>query len=185
MRRRITILDVGKVGCLLALVAFCIVGVAAILTQAKNSRLAGTCTSNMILIYRGLRMYAIKHEGALPDADRWADALVEEKLVPSEDVLHCPKTNGRYGYAMNSRFSGAELERITDPSEHVLIFESASGLRNAHDRLESVPDPLRHPPGNNYIFVDGHGGWLEEVPEVGDGNQTLQAPAEGDETSEG
>ncbi|MGD8239607.1 MAG: hypothetical protein PVH68_13695 [Armatimonadota bacterium] len=185
MRRQITFTDVAKIGCLLGLIGFCIFGVAAILRQARESRQAGTCTSNMILVYRGLRVYAIRHGGVLPDAERWADALVEEKLIPGEQVLHCPGTDGRYGYAMNSQFSGVELERIADPSEHVLVFESDSGLRNAHDLLESIPDSPRHPGGSNYIFVDGHGGRLEEVPEVGDANLLPEDTAAGEESTDG
>jgi len=185
LRRRITFTDAAKVGCLLALIGYCIFGVVALVRRGGESRHAGTCMSNMIQVYRGMRMHALRHQGALPDGESWADTLVRYKLIPGEDVLHCPKAPGRYGYAMNSRLGGANCERLAEPAERVLLFESTSDLRNAHDSLESVPDPPRHPRGNHYIFVDGHGGPLEEVAEVGDENQTPEAPAEGDETGEG
>jgi hypothetical protein len=165
LRRRITLIDVGKVGCLAILVAYCVLGVATVLRRAAETRRAGTCVSNMIQVWRGLKTHAVAHKGLVPPAESWCDALVAGKFIRDERLLHCPKAQGAYGYAMNSRFGGAEYETIRDPTQHVFLFESTTDLRNAHDRLQSVPDPPRHPRGNHFIYVDGHGGPLQEVPE--------------------
>ncbi len=177
MRRRITLVDVAKVGCLVVLIGYCVFGGATLLRHAAETRRAGTCLSNMIQLYRGMRMHALGQKGALPAAESWADALVRHKLIPNEQVLHCPKATGPYGYAMNSQLGGANLERIAEPTQRVLLFESTTDTRNAHDRLESIPDALRHPRGNHYMFVDGHGEWLQEVPRVDGENQRPQEPA--------
>lgn len=178
-------LDVAKVGCLAVLIGYCIFGVAMLVRRGGESRKAGRCLSNMIQVWRGMRMHAAGHEGALPPAESWSDALLREKLIPDEHVLHCPKAAGRYGYAMNSQFGGAELERITDPTQRVLLFESTTNARNAHDRLESIPVPPRHPRGNHYIFVDGHGEWLQEVPRAEGGNEARADVTEGEKRTDG
>lgn len=155
-RRPLTALDVGKAGCLAALIVFCAYAVITLLRhQATESRTWAECQSNLIDLYVATRVYAADHAEHLPPAGGWCDAL-ERPYLGGQDRFYCPKRPEAYGYAMNMSVGSAWRAEVESPSETPLYFESDAGQPNAADPVSSLPTPPRHQPGNNLIFVDGH-----------------------------
>ena len=103
------------------------------------------CTSNVQNIHLGLSMYAMDHQGALPDS---LDAL--RNYFVGGEVPACPDAGadgdaapgGGYEYAG----AGLRLADITSPAAVPLVFDSAN----------------RHWDGRNVGFADGSVRWMEE-----------------------
>ena len=83
-------------------------------------------------LYRALEEYGRDHDGKLPVADRWMDEL--QPYVMERSPFKCPAMPDLdYGYAMNDEVSGKALgEDWGVRSRTLLLFEWASGERNAH-----------------------------------------------------
>ncbi|MFQ6131269.1 MAG: hypothetical protein ACE5R4_04480 [Armatimonadota bacterium] len=156
-RRPVTALDVGKVGCLAALIGVFVAFTLVRLRQGQEDRGWVACLSNMIELYKATRIYAVDHGDRLPAAASWCDDL-ESPYLGSREYFYCPEQPGAYGYAMNSRLDSAGLADVATPAETPLYFESGAGRPNAADPLLSLPDPPRHQVGNNVLFVAGNYG---------------------------
>jgi len=154
-RRPLTALDLGKAGCLAVLIGFCVFAVLTLQRHGGQNRPWVKCLSNMIEVYKATKIYAADHGEHLPPAESWCDAL-ERPYLGTQAFFYCPEQPTAYGYAMNSDLSGARLDAVTDPHGTPLYFESDAGWPNAADPVLSLPDPPRHPVGNNLIFPDGH-----------------------------
>ena len=109
------------------------------------------CLSNLKQQGMGLVMYASDNADRFPARDVWKDSIAP--YVKSEPVLHeiqAPK--GVYGYAFNAALSGAEADDPKIP----MAYDSVNPIRNASDRLASLPAKGKHDGKNNVAYADGH-----------------------------
>ena len=127
--------------------------------------------SNLRQIGLALITYPQAHEGRLPDADNWVDAILRQWKARQDDSLfdpmplfHDPSApdGQRWNYAFNRALSGVKLTGIADPAATVMLFESTSGFKNASDTGQSVPRPGRHKGGDYYIFANGRAKWFPD-----------------------
>jgi prepilin-type processing-associated H-X9-DG protein len=109
------------------------------------------CLSNLKQQGLGLVMYANDNADRLPDRDVWKDAIAP--YVKSESSLHeFQAPEGIYGYAFNS---GLPRVREDDPKA-LMVYDSVNPIRNASDRLASLPEKGKHDGKNNVVYADGH-----------------------------
>ncbi len=106
--------------------------------------------------------FAQDHDEHYPDAARWMDEI--HPYLKSETVFHDPAAPAgeKWSYAFNRRLSGVSAEALVSPPDTVLVFESASGSKNASDTGQSVPRPGWHKGGTDYALADGHIKWFRD-----------------------
>ncbi len=132
-----------------------------------------TSLSNLRQIGLALVMYPEAHEGRLPDADAWVDALLPwwKKTAQPDGSMFDPvllfrdpsaPEGQRWNYAFNRALSGVKLADITNPGATVMLFESTTGIKNAADTGQSLPHPGRHAGGDYYVFASGHAQWFAD-----------------------
>ncbi len=140
---------------------------------ARNHAKDVASLSNLRQIGLALVTYPETHDGRLPDADTWVDALLpwwKKTAQPDGStfdpmlLFHDPSApeGQRWNYAFNRALSGAKLADITDPAATVLLFESTAGTKNAADMGQSLPNPGRHNGGDYYVFADGRAKWVPD-----------------------
>jgi hypothetical protein len=82
------------------------------------------CVNNMKQLLLAVKIYAADHNGQLPPAATWCDAI--QSSVGSPKVFQCPSEPGRrYAYAFNVKLDGKKEGEI-DP-QTVWLFESDAG----------------------------------------------------------
>lgn len=129
--------------------------------------------SNLRQIGLALTMYAEAHDGRLPDADHWVDAVLPVWAKAAQEdksgfdpvqLFRDPSApeGQRWNYAFNRALSGVKLADIPNPSATVMVFESTTGTKNASDMGQSVPHPGRHAGGDYYVFADGRAKWAAD-----------------------
>jgi hypothetical protein len=146
-----------------ALVGWWVVtAVAAFITSipwALDTSVASSCEDHLRAIGEAMEAYSIEWSGRLPPADRWCDALYP-KYLKSNSSFACKRARGEYGYAMNSKLSGAKLRGIENVDRVPLVFETTKARRNANDPVTSrrrdgphrVPASERR--GSGVLFAD-------------------------------
>jgi hypothetical protein len=119
------------------------------------------CLHNLRIVAMSLQMYAEDHDGRLPEADVWVDALALYVAGPEE--LQCPldRTQARCSYGLNSALSGVEIGAVRDPESVVLVYETARPGDNPAGGPEDVVDRHKGGAGDYFAFADGHLGWVE------------------------
>ena len=129
--------------------------------------------SNLRQIGLALVTYPEAHEGRLPDAGNWVDAILPQwkeareangTLFDPTPLFRDPSApeGQRWNYAFNRALSGVKLADITDPAKTVMLFESTAGVKNAADTGQSLPRPGRHNGGDYYVFANGHAQWFPD-----------------------
>lgn len=129
--------------------------------------------SNLRQIGLALVTYPETHEGCLPSADDWVDAILPQWKNARQDdgttfdptpLFRDPRApeGQRWNYAFNRALSGVKLADITDPATTVMLFESTTGTKNAADTGQSLPHPGRHNGGDYYVFANGHAQWFPD-----------------------
>jgi hypothetical protein len=119
----------------------------------------GSCLDNLRNIGEAMRLYVLA-EDAYPPKGEWMDKLKSylraADMAPEEQEkkLHCPDTQGDYGYA----FNGALRHPVASP-DTAIVYDSEKRGRNAFDDepLASLPTTPRKG-GNNALFGDGRVG---------------------------
>lgn len=112
---------------------------------AKGQVETASCSSNMHILLRAVRMYADDYEGRFPLGNQWADGT-----APYVDVSHrytCPTvrtTGGSFGYAMNKAVSGILRDRADAKPDTPMLYDSSTLKPNACDLVQSLPVPGRH-----------------------------------------
>jgi prepilin-type processing-associated H-X9-DG protein len=111
------------------------------------------CISNLRESGERLKDYATSHDGRLPDAVTWSDALVARGAA--KEILSCnPRSSQTCGYAMNAGVSGKDLSKL--PPNTVLLFESDRGWNGSGGGELAV---FRHAGANgrvmHVLFADG------------------------------
>ncbi len=132
-------------------------------SDARAQARKATCISNEKQIALAMIMFAGEHDGRLPDASRWTEEIMP--YAKNERILHCPEDTSKAGssYGMNAALSGKKLDEIPNPSETVLLFETAHPGPSPSGGPGSVVAP-RHPGGNNFAYADGHVKLEKEPP---------------------
>ncbi len=113
------------------------------------------CISNMKQLGAALLQYADDHEGYLPDAAKWVDAIDPDSKYPG--LSHCPadRSRARSSYAMNANLSRKKVEEIKDPENTVLLYETSRPGDNPFGVGKDLLLNSRHR-FNNFLFADGH-----------------------------
>lgn len=119
------------------------------------------CLTNLKQIAMAVLCYAQDHDETLPHADKWCDEI--KPYLSDEAVLKCPSAPDLVcGYAFNAALSGQRLAKVEKPAETIVVFESASGVKNASGDPAALPHPNRHADGNCAAYVDGHAKWQKD-----------------------
>jgi prepilin-type processing-associated H-X9-DG protein len=121
------------------------------LARAKQRAQAINCVNNLKQLGLAVRIYANDHNGQLPPAATWCDAI--QGSVGSPKVFECPSEPGqRCAYAFNAKLNGKKEGEI-DP-QTVLLFESDAGWNGTGGATNVKP----HKHSNrtvNVAFADG------------------------------
>jgi prepilin-type processing-associated H-X9-DG protein len=120
------------------------------LEQEREEARQEECASQMAVIAEALEAYAEDHDGRLPKAESWTEAVWP--YLDDEKMLWCPSddSGAETSYILNEAASGLLLDETEAPESVVLLYESA-----------------RHVGSANYLFADGQVEWLEEAPDLG------------------
>ena len=126
--------------------------------QPREDLKAAQCLSDTHVLAQALLIYADKHDGRLPAAAGWCDAIRPYLLVGG--ILSCPsRPELRCGYAFNAALGGARVWEVASPERTVLVFESDRGWNAAGGR-GLLPEAPRHLGGDCYAFLDVHTTWI-------------------------
>jgi prepilin-type processing-associated H-X9-DG protein len=125
------------------------------LARAKAKAQTINCLNNVKQLNLGVMTYAQANGDKFPTADQWCDAIL--KQVGSEKVFRCPgdSQGNRSDYAFNQKLGGLPMNKVTSPSQTVLIFESDGGWNQSGGRELAVRHP-RHLGRVIVGFADGH-----------------------------
>jgi len=121
-------------------------------TKARDRAQAIQCINNMHQLAVATEAYAAEHNGHLPPATNWCDAI--KPNAGSDSVFRCPSAdkNDRCDYAFNARLDGMDEKDINPYT--VLYFETDNSW-NAHGGPELMPRKWRHSISVNVAFADG------------------------------
>ena len=93
--------------------------------RSKSLADSALCSSSLMTHGLGLIGYAQNHGGVLPDAKNWIQAT----KAGEREMLKCPADpdeSRSVSYAMNANLSGKKLSEIKNPSQVILLYETAS-----------------------------------------------------------
>ena len=100
-----------------------------------------TLVHNMKLLHKSLQRYVKANDGCLPDANSWADSLMQEDPSLDLNAFRHPEDHG-VCVSYNVNLSGLELSNI---SQDVVLFFTAEGghnLAGAQELLDSLANTL-------------------------------------------
>ncbi len=120
--------------------------------NSKAAARGSACLSNLKWQGLALNVYASDYDERYPLRDVWMDATRLYTPVPTPRCFALPL--GSYGYAFNARLSGAQKPAHTETVP--LIYDSVDPIRNASDRVTSLPAKGRHAGKNSIAYADGH-----------------------------
>jgi prepilin-type processing-associated H-X9-DG protein len=132
-----------------------------VFSQARAKARATTCLSNTKQAGLAILMYQQDYDERYPPASQWM--TVTDPYVKNESVYRCPevRSNGpnAYGYAYNSNLNLAPMDKVADPRDTAVLWDSTNLKKSASDTLQSLPIPGRHSGGNSIGLADGHSRW--------------------------
>ena len=129
-----------------------------VFARARDTARASSCMADMKQLTMAAIMYAQDNNGKLPTMTNWQTQLKAYTHKPISEI-QCPV--GGSHYAINKNLAGLSLDRIQNPSDKVLFFETFSP-NNYGSRADAV---LVHGGEGNFAFADTHVEKLREVPE--------------------
>jgi hypothetical protein len=127
------------------------VGLAAVLAyplwrvaeRTRSDRQVATCRANLAALASALEMYCQEHDGLLPPADRWSDAVLPY-VSGGKSSFVCPAAqNQTCSYAMNKGAGGSRPSTVSNRNSFIVLFESDAGW-NASGGPELLPSFPRH-----------------------------------------
>ena len=124
-----------------------------ILLPRKQQR---QCEINLKQIGLAMMQYSRDYDEKLPPRSKWQTVFIpyhSGHQDPPQPPLECP--SGWY-YAMNGHLAGKSLGVINSPQSLAFAWDAQTTQRNTMDNGRLWPVPLRHPDGNNVLFMDGH-----------------------------
>lgn len=122
----------------------------------KQASPATHCMSNVKQQALAMIIYAGDWDDRFPLRDSWMDSITP--ALKRTEVLRDPEVEiaGGYGYAFDSRLSGALMGKIPNPDKAPLIYDSLNLGRNASDPFTSFPAKGRHKGKNVITYADGY-----------------------------
>jgi prepilin-type processing-associated H-X9-DG protein len=121
--------------------------------QAKARTIS--CVNNATVIAQAVVMHAQANTNTCPPAATWCDAIQTE--VGSDRAFQCPTGDEKHRchYAYNAKLDGVSLDKVTNPGQTVLVFETDGGW-NLSGGSELLPKKVRHNRTVVIGYVDGH-----------------------------
>ena len=112
---------------------------------------------NLQALYKAFDEYADDHDQTWPDATQWVDEIAPYLL--DLDLLKCPALpDNEYGYAMNAELSEQRVPQDWRVRQRtVLLFEWASGEKNAHATPMELLDAERPQPSGALVVTTAGG----------------------------
>lgn len=131
------------------------------LAKARAKAQSITCMNNAKKLAVAVVIRAQANTNSCPPAATWCDAIQPEISLAS--VFQCPAGDKSHQshYAYNAKLGGLDLDKVKNPGQTVLFFETDGGW-NLSGGSELLPRKMRHNRGVVVGFVDGH---VEVVPE--------------------
>ena len=120
-----------------------------------------SCLSNIKQLNLALLMYAEDYDSHIPPLkSNWNSTI--EIYTRNNRLLHCPNviTSKDPTYAYNKNIVGLDINKIKNPNEAILLFESKP-RKNLIGTNELLPKYPRHGVGDNYAFLDGRAKWIK------------------------
>lgn len=107
-------------------------------------RTAAAASAKQIAV--GHFIYASEHDDRLPPADQWGDLLEARAIRPEIFRLETSyRPKNWYFWGFPTALGGRALSSIHNPERTVLVYESASGTKNAHGGREDLAPPRKFP----------------------------------------
>ena len=165
-------------GCLGAVLVLLVgVGLTRLLARGRGAVQTQFCFQNLRTAQRAMDLYSQDYDQTLPQAATWMDTTIPY-MNNQQIELRCPVVRvvnpKAYGYAFDSKLSGARTAKIESPAVSALVFDSTNLERNASNALTSFPSPPRHANprtketrsaaknGNLVVYADGHVGFVAQ-----------------------
>jgi hypothetical protein len=127
------------------------------LARAKQKAMTISCVNNMKQLAVGVKIYAVDHDGQLPPAATWCDAI--QSRVGSPKVFQCPsEPERRCSYAFNAKLDGKKDSEINPQT--VLLFESDAGWNGTGDADNLKP----HSHSGRIVIVALADGAVMQIP---------------------
>jgi hypothetical protein len=127
------------------------------LARAKQKAMTINCMNNMKQLGLAVRTYAVDHNGQLPPAATWCDAI--QSRVGSPKVFQCPsEPERRCSYAFNAKLDGKKDSEINPQT--VLLFESDAGWNGTGDADTLKP----HSHSSRSVNVGFANGSVRQIP---------------------
>ena len=126
-------------------IALLFTNITLLVVNAKGKSPQTMCMARLKSLHALLSEYATKHEGRLPPAEGWRQAVQPYAGDRAEDVTVCPSTGKPYVF--NQLLAGRPLPAVRDLHDE----ERVPLLWDDPDRMH-VP----HRPAFNVCFADGH-----------------------------
>ena len=123
-----------------------------VILGSKSASSSASCISNIKQLAIVMLMYGSDYDDRLPLASNWQDAT--DTYRKSKPFPRCPDSKSPVNYAMNTAISGKSVEKLSSPSETVVLFEADAQLPNAHGGKEWFV--RRHNGSGSIGYADGH-----------------------------
>ena len=112
-----------------------------------------TCDTHVYALCKALRAYARAHEGVLPPAASWCDAILP--LLPPDaggrEAFKCPSRPGlECAYALNQELGELDIRTLEKHDEQVLILPALTGAWNESRKLPAKMAGACHHPRYSY-----------------------------------
>ncbi len=121
------------------------------------------CISNLKQLGTALAMYVSDNDDRLPLDATWQVGL--SGYLGGTASFDCPAAGSQPSYTYNNRLDGLRIADAKDPSYCAALF----------DATLTDPHAVRHPVGDNCLFVDGH---TTTVPKGSAGQYSLDPVAQ-------
>lgn len=149
------------------------------LQKAREKARQAVCANNLKQLNMAVLMYAQDYNDRMPY--RYVEGIgvwygnilssyIDEKiaagvrLCPSNPWAEVDINNKRVNnYAYNQNLNGKHLARIGNPQKTIVICDAEDNYWTSSSRFNTDHKPAYvHSGGANFVFVDGHVGWLKE-----------------------
>jgi prepilin-type processing-associated H-X9-DG protein len=121
------------------------------------------CAGHLKSLAEVCRAYSVDYDGRLPLAD-WAPAIypygTRYALMRNYKLYECPAAPHAWGYALNSKVLGQRMP-LPYQKAPLLLFDSSANVLSAVGDTTTMA--YRHRGHANVAFMDGHGGWYDEL----------------------